>query len=155
MTWENFWDWLDRGLLLITMCVSIYNICVSRKNNDDISVILTCEGEEDIQLVQTIKRKHFTRSELQGVLSNNYTPKEKGPRFYDIKYLGEKEFIEKLREVQDVNYYHIFPRFCRRTSCTENKELPRELIIKIDSITYDGFSGKNKAMLEKAKKAET
>lgn len=121
MTWENFWDWLDRGLLLITMCVSIYNICVSRKNNDDISVILTCEGEEDIQLVQTIKRKHLTRSELQGVL-RNATMKSS----YDIPYLYSSNFSDSMSKVQDAR-------------------AEKTIVIKIDSVDeYNGFLERQK-----------
>ncbi len=83
--------------LFFTFWNFISNRINNKKLNKNIQIKLVCEGQEPKVLLQTIKRRHFTRSEVQGILGNYYVGKER----YDSSYLCTEIFSERLENVQN------------------------------------------------------
>lgn len=118
----------------ITMIAVIFNLFLNIKNtkmqNTGISIEIQTRGQPPLYLAQTIKRRHLTRSEVQGVLANAYCPEqvkdetgegaaaesaagtstagtstagkaEKGRDRYNIPFLASKAFSDRLESVQN------------------------------------------------------
>lgn len=113
----------------ITMIAVIFNLFFNIKNtkmqNTGISIEIQTRGQPPLYLAQTIKRRHLTRSEVQGVLANAYCPEqvkdeagegaaaesaagtstagkaEKGRDRYNIPFLASKAFSDRLESVQN------------------------------------------------------
>ncbi len=103
-TYINFITFFDDiGIIVafFTLFFTFWNFVSNRRNNkklnQNIQIKLLCEGLSSKVLPQTIKRRHFTRSEVQGILGNYYLGKER----YDSSYLCTKAFSESLEKVQN------------------------------------------------------
>lgn len=95
--------WLDIITIVfgfITMIFTIWNWCTNRRWNNlleqDIEIVLKC-GEKQYKLPHTVKRRHFTRSEIQGILGNCYQSSGR----YNLPYLGKPEYSEAIRHIQN------------------------------------------------------
>lgn len=95
-------DWVDKLATLIgffTLIFTVWNWYSTRKLNkvldQDIKIILKHKAETK-ELPHTIKRRHFTRSEVQGILANCYSEKH-----YNISYLGKRGYSNQIIEVQN------------------------------------------------------
>ncbi|MBS9781374.1 MAG: hypothetical protein KGV56_02660 [Gammaproteobacteria bacterium] len=104
------------GTFVVTLVNLIMNMRNNKKLNKDIEIALVCGGEIKI-LPQTIKRRHFNRSEVQGVLGNFYESNQR----YDSKCLCTDNFSKQLEAIQngksDKIQIHIekreeFKKFC-------------------------------------------
>lgn len=94
---DNFTVWVA----VATLGFTLNNWLNDRKNNVDIPIELTHADEPPIRLAQTIKRRHLTRSEVQGVLANAYHHPDNPKARYDIPFFASKAFSEHLESVQD------------------------------------------------------
>ncbi len=91
-------DWLDKGTIwvaTVTLILTVINWRYNRKQQEDVSIVLRCNAEELI-LPLTVKRRHCTRAEVQGILGAIH-----GEGRYTIPFLAKKEFSRRLEMVQE------------------------------------------------------
>lgn len=86
----------------VTCIIAVCNFYTNRKNtkiqNMDIPIhLILIDSNATKNLPFTIKRKHFTRSEVQGVLGAVFNGKER----YDIPFLATQAFSNALEDVQN------------------------------------------------------
>lgn len=94
---DKFTIWVAFGTLFFT-----WRSWQSDKNGKvDIAIELRHHNKIPIKLEQTIKRRHLTRSEVQGVLANAYHRDDTPRARYDIPFLASKSFSQRLESVQD------------------------------------------------------
>lgn len=96
-------DYLDKFTIIVATITLIFtwlNWLRARRGNDDIAIIITFEAQQ-ITLAQTIKRRHFTRSEVQGVLANAYCNPNAPKARYDIPFLATNTFSKRLEAAQE------------------------------------------------------
>lgn len=101
---NQFTEWADKFTIwvaLFTLLFTIKSWLADRKNNIDISIKLQHAQHAPLMLAQTIKRRHFTRSEVQGVLANAYHNPNNTKTRYKIPFLASKEFSNRLELVQN------------------------------------------------------
>lgn len=104
-TFNQITEWADK----FTIWVALFTLFFTgrswwndRKNNLDITIKLYHAGSGgSVTLAQTIKRRHLTRSEVQGVLANAYHHPTDPKARYDIPFLAGKNFSQRLEGVQD------------------------------------------------------
>ncbi|MBS9781632.1 MAG: hypothetical protein KGV56_03985 [Gammaproteobacteria bacterium] len=96
----TFFDDIGICIAFLTFLATLLNIYLNyrsnKKLNENIEIELVCEEECQI-LPQTIKRRHFNRSEVQGVLGNFYESNQR----YDSKCLCTDNFSQQLEAVQN------------------------------------------------------
>lgn len=103
-TFNQITEWADKFTIyvaLFTLFFTAKSWLNDRKNSVDITIKLNHDGSEPIVLAQTIKRRHLTRSEVQGVLANAYHHPNDPKARYDIPFLASKAFSQHLESVQD------------------------------------------------------
>lgn len=96
-------DFLDKLTIIVaavTLCFTWLNWWRDRRGNDDIAIVLVFEDQQ-ITLPQTIKRRHLTRSEVQGVLANAYRHPDNPKARYDIPFLASHAFSKRLEKAQE------------------------------------------------------
>ncbi|MDP8170212.1 hypothetical protein QJU96_02770 [Pasteurella skyensis] len=97
----TFFD--DIGIIITfsTLVFTLWNFLSNYKNNKklnkNIQIKLLCEGKKPKILLQTIKRRYFTRSEVQGILGNCYAKEQR----YDSSFLSTRIFSKQLEKVQN------------------------------------------------------
>ncbi|WP_071058856.1 hypothetical protein [Pelistega sp. MC2] len=86
-------------IMLLTICGWGMTVCNHYKNKKLISVLLYNKEtpETKVLLSQRVMRKHLSRAELKGCLSDCYRGAN---RSYDIPYLGDGKFSNSLRLAQ-------------------------------------------------------
>ncbi|SUO97052.1 hypothetical protein [Suttonella ornithocola] len=108
---ENFnqlTDWADKFTIWITVITVIFTIKnyyytkkTEKKLNQNIRIILRHpESKREHQLTQTIKRRHATRGEIQGILGNIYNIQNKR---YNIPYMREPAYSAQIEAIQNGN----------------------------------------------------
>lgn len=91
-------EWADKATVWVAVATLIFtwkNWWSNRKYNVDINIKLY-HNSQTTTLPQTIKRRHLTRSEVQGILGAVYQGKDR----YDIPFLATKEFSQRLEQAQ-------------------------------------------------------
>lgn len=103
-TFNQITEWADKftiWIALFTLFFTFRNWLNNRKGKADINIELHHNGKPPIHLSQSIKRRHLTRSEVQGVLANAYHHPSKPKARYDIPFLASKDFSQHLESIQD------------------------------------------------------
>ncbi len=141
MIFDVFIEYLDKVTILLSIPAYFFiviNWMNNKKLQEDISIFLQYKDEK-ISLLQTLRRMHCSRSEIQGLLRAAY-----GGGTYKLSFLAGKEFSKRLKDVQsNDSLKDIFAwllRTKRKKSC--------ELVIKLEEeekAIYEKF----KANIEK------
>lgn len=95
--WESLISWLNNFTVLFAfgaMCFSGFNFYRNLRQNKFILLYIEKNGVKESLDIE-IKRKEFSRSELNGVLG----ALEKDGKF-NIDYFSTKEFFDQLNDVQ-------------------------------------------------------
>lgn len=94
---SELWNTIDALVTILTLYLVYLDYDQNRKKMEEITIKLQFP-DGTTQALFPIKRKNFSRAELKGILQDFHDTK-KG--FYRLRYMKEKEFIEKIFEVQD------------------------------------------------------
>lgn len=106
--WKNFHDSFSDGITFFddvgifiafgTFAFTAINWWNNRKQNVDVIIeLVLADTSQKKALIQTIKRRHLTRSEVLGVLGTVY----QGNKRYDIPFLAKREFSKRLEKAQE------------------------------------------------------
>ncbi|MGY0399566.1 MAG: hypothetical protein ACWIPH_06455 [Ostreibacterium sp.] len=101
MTVTNWLDTFTIWVAIFTFVMIFINWCNNRinnkKQNASISILLkNTETKKEDTLVQTVKRRHCTRSEIQGILRAADESES-----YNIAFLSTEAFSNRLEAIQD------------------------------------------------------
>lgn len=100
-TFDQLIAWIDKITILITLVFTVWNWHSNRKWNkkleEDIKIELyNKQNDETYILPHTIRRRHFTRSEIQGLLGNY-----NGVGRYEIAYMASEDYPKAIDRVQN------------------------------------------------------
>ena len=93
----SLWTTIDAFATLLTLFLVYMDYKQNRKKLEEITIKLQFPDGTTKSLFP-IKRKNFSRAELKGILQDYHDSKQ---GFYSLRYMKEKEFIDKIFDIQD------------------------------------------------------
>ncbi len=104
---ETLFDILDKFTILVsffTFLLVFKNWRNDKKLQENIHLALRYQNKK-IYLIQTLRRMHCSRSEIQGLLGAVYRSKATKP--YNLPFLAGEEFSKRLKDVQSGNTHEL------------------------------------------------